>query len=137
MGGYRVQARSAEAAQALIGAAKALVGAGCFAIVLEGVPDAVAAAVTEAIEIPTIGIGAGPDCDGQVMVFHDLLGLGAGPPPRFARTYAQLGDLATAAVAEYAADVRSGRFPSVGESYQASDALREALGIDPERPGSS
>src|SRR5580704_7468386 len=88
MGGYRVQARGAEAAQALMGAAKALVEAGCFAIVLEGVPDAVAAAVTDAIDVPTIGIGAGPACDGQVMVFHDLLGLGTGPMPKFARAYA-------------------------------------------------
>jgi 3-methyl-2-oxobutanoate hydroxymethyltransferase len=127
MGGYRVQARGAEAAQALMGAAKALVGAGCFAIVLEGVPDAVAAAVTDSIDVPTIGIGAGPACDGQVMVFHDLLGLGAGPVPRFARIYADLASVATAAVAEYCEDVRAGRFPSDAESYHASPELRRAL----------
>ena len=127
MGGYRVQARSVDAAQALMGAAKSLAGAGCFAIVLEGVPDAVAASVTEAIDVPTIGIGAGPSCDGQVMVFHDLLGLGAGPPPRFARAYADLAGVARAAVAAYAHDVRSGDFPSDAESYHASEELRANL----------
>jgi len=128
MGGYRVQARGVDAAQSLMGAAKALVEAGCFAVVLEGVPDAVAAAVTESIDVPTIGIGAGPWCDGQVIVFHDLLGLGPGPPPRFARAYADLGGIATAAVAAYAADVRAGRFPTDAESYHASPELRQALG---------
>ena len=127
MGGYRVQARSVDAAQALRGAAKALADAGCFALVLEGVPDAVAASVTEEIDIPTIGIGAGPSCDGQVMVLHDLLGLGSGPPPKFARAYADLATVATAAVAAYAHDVRSGEFPSDAESYHASEELREGL----------
>jgi 3-methyl-2-oxobutanoate hydroxymethyltransferase len=131
MGGYRVQAQRVDAAQALLGAAEALVAAGCFALVLEGVPELVAQAVTAAVDVPTIGIGAGPHCDGQVMVFHDLLGLGAGPPPRFARSYADLGEVAAAAVAEYAADVRSGRFPSADESYHASEELRRALGAGP------
>jgi 3-methyl-2-oxobutanoate hydroxymethyltransferase len=127
MGGYRVQARSADAALALEDAAKALAAAGCFAIVLEGVPDVVAAAVTEAVDVPTIGIGAGPHCDGQVLVFHDLLGLGSRKPPKFARVYANLGEAATAAIAAYAADVRDGTFPADEESYHASADLQRAL----------
>lgn len=127
MGGYRVQARSVDAAQALMDAAKALAAAGCFAIVLEGVPDVVAAAVTETVDVPTIGIGAGPACDGQVLVFHDVLGLGNRTPPKFVRRYADLGQAAVAAVAEYAADVRAGRFPADEESYHASDQVRQSL----------
>ena len=127
MGGYRVQAKDAESARELVVAAKALESAGCFAVVLEGVPDVVAAEVTATVSIPTIGIGAGPDCDGQVLVFHDLLGLGAGPPPRFARRYARLAEVATEAIAAYAADVRAGTFPAVEESYHASDSLRRTL----------
>jgi 3-methyl-2-oxobutanoate hydroxymethyltransferase len=128
MGGYRVQARTADAAQALVDAAKALAAAGCFAVVLEGVPDVVAAAVTEAIDIPTIGIGAGAACDGQVLVFHDILGLGAHTPPKFVRRYADLASVATEAVARFAADVRSGDFPGETESYHGAAGLREALG---------
>jgi 3-methyl-2-oxobutanoate hydroxymethyltransferase len=127
MGGYRIQARSADAARALVDAARAIEDAGCFAIVLEGVPDAVAAQVTDALEIPTIGIGAGPDCDGQVLVFHDLLGLGSKTPPKFVRQYAHLADVATAAIAAYVDDVRSGAFPAEEESYRASDELRREL----------
>ncbi len=127
MGGYRVQATSAEAAQVLLDAAKALAAAGCFAIVLEGVPDVVAAAVTEAVDVPTIGIGAGAGCDGQVLVFHDLLGLGSRRPPKFVRQYANLAELATAAVAAYAADVRSGAFPGDGECYHAPAELHRVL----------
>jgi len=130
MGGYRVQGRSADAAQALKDAAKALAVAGCFALVLEGVPDVVAAAVTEAVDVPTIGIGAGPACDGQVLVFHDLLGLGARQPPKFARQYANLGVLATEAIAAYAADVRRGTFPNDDESYHASSDLQSALSLE-------
>ncbi|HEX3946093.1 MAG TPA: 3-methyl-2-oxobutanoate hydroxymethyltransferase [Acidimicrobiales bacterium] len=132
MGGYRVQARSADAAQALKDAAKALAAAGCFAIVLEGVPDVVAAAVTDAVDVPTIGIGAGAGCDGQVLVFHDILGLGSRTPPKFARRYANLAELATAAIATYAADVRTGAFPSDEESYHASTDLQDALSLDDE-----
>ena len=131
MGGYRVQARNADAAQALMDAAKAIAAAGCFAMVLEGVPDVVAARVTEAVDVPTIGIGAGPACDGQVLVFHDLLGLGSRTPPKFVRQYADLGSVATAAVAAYAADVRAGRFPGDAESYHASAELREAMDDEP------
>jgi len=132
--GYRVQARNIDAAQALMDAAKALASAGCFAVVLEGVPDVVAARVTEAIDIPTIGIGAGAGCDGQVLVFHDLLGLGSRTPPKFVRRYANLGKLATEAVAAYADDVRSGRFPADQESYHASAELADSFGADD--PGS-
>ena len=117
MGGYRVQGRDAAAAEALVGDAMALVEAGVFAVVLEGVPDVVAARVTEALPVPTIGIGAGPACDGQVLVMHDLLGLEDRVTPKFVRRYADLKAQAVAAVGAYAADVRSGRFPSEAESY--------------------
>ena len=128
MGGFRVQAKSVDAAGALLDAAKALTAAGCFAFVIEGVPDVVGAAVTEAVEVPTIGIGAGPSCDGQVLVFHDLLGLGARTPPKFVRQYAELGRIATEAVAAFADDVRHGTFPSDAESYHGSAELGDALG---------
>jgi 3-methyl-2-oxobutanoate hydroxymethyltransferase len=116
MGGYRVQGRDDATAHALAVDAKALVAAGCFAVVLEGVPESVGAAITESIEVPTIGIGAGPACDGQVLVFHDLLGFNA-RAPKFVRRYAELGAAAIAAVAAYAADVRSGGFPADAEVY--------------------
>jgi 3-methyl-2-oxobutanoate hydroxymethyltransferase len=116
MGGYRVQGRDDAAAHALTVGAKAIVAAGCFAVVLEGIPERVGASITESLEVPTIGIGAGPACDGQVLVLHDLLGLNA-TVPKFVRRYAELGDLATAAVAAYAADVRSGAFPADAEVY--------------------
>jgi 3-methyl-2-oxobutanoate hydroxymethyltransferase len=117
MGGYRVQARDTAAAEALINDAKALAAAGCFAMVLEGVPDVVAARVTEEVDVPTIGIGAGGGCDGQVIVFHDLLGLREGAPPKFVRQYADLTSVAVTAVSSWAADVRGGTFPSDAESY--------------------
>ena len=117
MGGYRVQAREAEAAEALLADAKALAASGCFALVLEGVPDVVAARVTDTIDIPTIGIGAGPACDGQVLVFHDLLGLTDHTPAKFVRRYANLRQAVIDAVAAYAADVRSGAFPADAETY--------------------
>jgi 3-methyl-2-oxobutanoate hydroxymethyltransferase len=127
MGGFRVQGKSADAASALLDAAKALSAAGCFAFVIEGVPDVVGTAVTEAIDVPTIGIGAGPGCDGQVLVFHDLLGLGRGTPPKFVRRYADLGQIATQAVAAFAEDVREGRFPSDAETYHGPAGLGDAL----------
>ena len=127
MGGFRVQGKSADAATALLDAAKALSAAGCFAFVIEGVPDVVGAAVTEAVDVPTIGIGAGPACDGQVLVFHDLLGLGSRTPPKFVRQYADVGRIATEAVAAFAEDVRSGRFPSDAESYHGPAGLGDAL----------
>jgi 3-methyl-2-oxobutanoate hydroxymethyltransferase len=127
MGGFRVQAKSVDAASALLDAAKALSEAGCFGFVIEGVPDVVGAAVTEALEVPTIGIGAGPSCDGQVLVFHDLLGLGSRTPPKFVRQYAEIGRIATEAVHAFAEDVRSGAFPSDAESYHGSEELGTAL----------
>ena len=127
MGGFRVQGRSVDAATALLEAAKSLSAAGCFGFVIEGVPDVVGAAVTDALEVPTIGIGAGPSCDGQVLVFHDLLGLGSGTPPKFVRRYAEVGRIATEAIASFADDVRSGKFPSDAESYHAPEGLGDAL----------
>jgi 3-methyl-2-oxobutanoate hydroxymethyltransferase len=131
MGGFKVQAKSEDAASALMDAAKAIEAAGCFAMVLEGVPDVVGAAVTEALEVPTIGIGAGPDCDGQVLVFHDILGLGSRKPPKFVRQYADLRSAAIEAVAAFAGDVRSGSFPSDAESYHAPAAMQQSLGDGP------
>jgi len=127
MGGYKVQGREAAAAGDLRRDAEALAGAGCFAIVLEGVPEALAERVTAEVDVPTIGIGAGPSCDGQVIVLHDLLGLSEGRTPKFVRRYAELGTLATEAVRAWGADVRAGRYPSEAESYHASAELREAL----------
>jgi 3-methyl-2-oxobutanoate hydroxymethyltransferase len=120
MGGYRVQAKSTPAAEALMNDAKALAAAGCFAIVLEGVPDVVAGRVTDEVGIPTIGIGAGAACDGQVLVFHDLLGLRQGAPAKFVRQYADLTAVAVTAIASWAADVRGGSFPSEAETYHLS-----------------
>jgi 3-methyl-2-oxobutanoate hydroxymethyltransferase len=115
-GGFRVQARDDEAAAELIAGARSLVGAGVFAVVVEGVPEKVGHAVTEAIEVPTIGIGAGAGCDGQVLVLHDLLGVTA-RTAKFVRRYASLADDATAAVAAFANDVRTGAFPADAEVY--------------------
>lgn len=127
LGGFRVQGRTAEAAIQLVESAKALEHAGCFAVVLEGVPADVAGLVTEAIGVPTIGIGAGPDCDGQVLVYHDLLGLQDDLRPRFVRRYADLGDATVEALGRFAADVRSGRFPSAAESYSLKSTEAAAL----------
>lgn len=128
MGGFRVQGKSVDAAGALLDAAKTLAAAGCFAFVIEGVPDVVGAKVTETIDVPTIGIGAGPACDGQVLVFHDLLGLGRGTPPKFVRQYADVGRIATEAIAAFAEDVRTGNFPGDAETYHAPAGLGDALG---------
>jgi 3-methyl-2-oxobutanoate hydroxymethyltransferase len=127
MGGFRVQAKEHETALELVEDAKALSHAGCFAIVLEGVPTEVAAMVTDAVDVPTIGIGAGPRCDGQVLVAHDLLGIEDRIAPKFVRRYASLKDAMVSAMADYAADVRSGAFPSDDESYHLSAEVAEAL----------
>ena len=127
LGGFKVQGKQLEAAQDLIADAKALAEAGCFAIVLEAVPDALAEVITASIDIPTIGIGAGPHCDGQVLVWHDLLGIEDRVLPKFVRRYANVAAESQAAVAAFAADVRSGAFPSAKESYPASAELIEAL----------
>jgi 3-methyl-2-oxobutanoate hydroxymethyltransferase len=117
MGGYKVQAKEHEAAEVLLQDAKALAATGVFALVLEGVPDVVAAQVTRRVDVPTIGIGAGGACDGQVLVFHDLLGLTEGKAPKFVLRYADLARVATDAVRAWADDVRGGSFPSDAETY--------------------
>ncbi|MGH9307575.1 MAG: 3-methyl-2-oxobutanoate hydroxymethyltransferase [Acidimicrobiales bacterium] len=127
MGGYRVQARQVEAIEELMADAAALEAAGVFAIVLEGVPDVVAATVTSSLGIPTIGIGAGRGCDGQVLVFHDVLGLEERIVAKFVRRYADLAGTATEALASFAADVRAGRFPTDAESYHLADDVALAL----------
>jgi 3-methyl-2-oxobutanoate hydroxymethyltransferase len=127
MGGFRVQAKGQEAALELVEDAKALGHAGCFAIVLEGVPTEVAQMVTDAVDVPTIGIGAGPHCDGQVLVAHDLLGIEDRIAPKFVRKYASMKDEMVSAMAAYAADVRSGAFPSDEESYHLSAEVAEGL----------
>ena len=127
MGGFRVQAKGQEAAMELVEDAKALSHAGCFALVLEGVPTEVAHMVTDAVDVPTIGIGAGPHCDGQVLVAHDLLGIEDRIAPKFVRRYASMKDDMVAAMAAYAADVRRGDFPSDEESYHLSAEVAEAL----------
>ncbi len=129
MGGFKVQGKTEDAARELLADARALTDAGCFALVLEGVPTEVAAMVTESIEIPTIGIGAGPHCDGQVLVFHDVLGIEDRIAPKFVRRYASLKADAVAALREYAADVRTGRFPSEAESYHLAAPVAETLGL--------
>lgn len=127
LGGFKVQGKNIAAAEKLVADAKALEAAGCFAIVLEAIPDAVARMITDAITIPTIGIGAGPQCDGQVLVWHDLLGIEDRMVPKFVRRYDDLGAQSVEAIAKYAADVRSGAFPGPGESYVASEELTAAL----------
>ena len=130
MGGFKVQGRTSEAAVALVSAAKALVHAGAFALVLEGIPDAVAGLVTEAVDVPTIGIGAGPHCDGQVLVYHDVLGIEDRIAPRFVRRYASIGDRSVEALGAFAADVRTGAFPGPDESYHLSAEVAQTLGLD-------
>lgn len=120
LGGFRVQGRTADARQELLAAAVRAEEAGAFSLVLECVPADLAAEVTERLAIPTIGIGAGAACDGQVLVYHDLLGLEERIAPRFVRRYAQLGVASREALAAFADDVRTGRFPSLEESYGAA-----------------
>ena len=129
LGGFKVQGKELEAARAIVDDAIALAEAGCFAIVLECVPDAVARLVTDTVPVPTIGIGAGRHCDGQVLVFHDMLGLEDRLRPKFVRRYAELGATATEAVARFAADVRAGTFPSSEETYHAADLLPDELRV--------
>ena len=117
LGGFKAQGRSAEKALALYDDARALEAAGCFSLVLEAVPAAVAQRISDALTIPTIGIGAGPGCDGQVLVWHDILGLYAGRAPRFVKRYAELAETIRSALAEYATDVRERRFPEEQHTY--------------------
>ncbi|HVZ21796.1 MAG TPA: 3-methyl-2-oxobutanoate hydroxymethyltransferase [Vicinamibacterales bacterium] len=124
--GYKPQGRTAAAAERLLEDARALERAGCVAVVLEAMPQPVAARITQALTIPTIGIGAGVECDGQVLVWHDMLGLSS-RVPRFVKQYANLGDAIVTAIREYIADVRSGRFPEARHTYSMPDEERQRL----------
>ncbi|HDK44973.1 MAG TPA: 3-methyl-2-oxobutanoate hydroxymethyltransferase [Actinobacteria bacterium] len=121
MGGYKVQGKTSAEAMELLADALALAEAGVFSMVLEGIPDLLAELVTKEVEVPTIGIGAGVDTDGQVLVFHDVLGLNTGHVPKFVRQYANLHDVAVDALKRYVADVRSGGFPGDDETYHMSE----------------
>jgi 3-methyl-2-oxobutanoate hydroxymethyltransferase len=135
LGGFKAQGRTAAKALQLVADARALEAAGCFAVVLEAVPPAVAARVTEALHVPTIGIGAGPDCDGQVLVYHDLLGIYEGRAPRFVKRYADVGAEIRRALVAYADDVRSGRFP--GDEHTYSMPPEELAEFEAAIPGST
>jgi 3-methyl-2-oxobutanoate hydroxymethyltransferase len=121
LGGFKAQGRTAAKATALLEDAKTLEQAGCFAVVLEAVPAPVAARITEELTVPTIGIGSGRDCDGQVLVYHDLLGLYQGKAPRFVKRYAELAPEIQGALERFAADVRSSAFPSEEHTYSIPD----------------
>jgi len=127
MGGYRVQGKRFDAARELLEDARALAEAGVFALVLEGVPDVLAQAITHEIPIPTIGIGAGRHCDGQVLVFHDVLGMHNDHLARFVRQYAHLADTATEALQRFFADVQSGTFPNESETYHTDEESARLL----------
>ena len=129
MGGFKVQGRRHDAALALRDDAKALAAAGCFAIVLEGVPDEVARLVTDSLDVPTVGIGAGRDTDGQVLVYHDVLGIEDRMAPKFVRRYADLCDAAVEGLRAFAGDVRARRFPNDAESYHLSAEVAESLSL--------
>jgi len=116
-GGYRVQGKRPEAAERIVEDAKALEAAGCFAVVLEGIPWRLAQRITGELSIPTIGIGAGPHCDGQVLVMHDVVGLFSKYAPKFVKKYAEAGDIIRDAFASYVKDVREGKFPTLEHSY--------------------
>jgi 3-methyl-2-oxobutanoate hydroxymethyltransferase len=130
LGGFKAQGRTAEKARQLLADAVELEQAGCFALVLEAVPAAVAKRVTELLTIPTIGIGAGVDCDGQVLVYHDLLGLYEGPSPRFVKQYADLAGETRRALEAYVADVRSGAFPEEQHTYSMPEEERALFGSE-------
>ena len=125
LGGYKPQGRTAAAAERLLDEAGALERAGCVAIVLEAIPQPVAASITRSLTIPTIGIGAGVECDGQVLVWHDLLGLTPNKVPKFVKQYADLGQEIVKAIEAYVADVQSGRFPEARHTYAMPDEERE------------
>ena len=127
MGGFKVQGRNIDDALRLLDDAHRLQEARCFAVVLEGIPAELAARATEAAAIPTIGIGAGPSCSGQVLVFHDVLGLTQAQRPKFVRTYADGVQLLQEALSRWASDVRNGAFPGPAESYNAPKGLRELI----------
>jgi 3-methyl-2-oxobutanoate hydroxymethyltransferase len=128
MGGFKVQAKTAQTARILVDDALALAEAGCFALVLEGVPGEVARLVTEACPIPTIGIGAGPHCDGQVLVVQDVLGLFERFIPKFVKRYANLADTAREALQAFKADVESGAFPGPEHTFHLKEEEKAKLG---------
>src|SRR5881398_2861298 len=130
LGGFKAQGRTADRAQQLIADALALQDAGCFAVVLEAVPSAVARAATKALAVPTVGIGAGGDTDGQVLVWHDMLGYYEGHAPRFVKRYADLGSAVTEALGRYAEEVRSGTFPEEQHTYKMPEEERAAFEAD-------
>ncbi len=127
MGGFKVQGKVVEVARSLIDDARALSEAGCFSIVIEGVPDVLGEIITKEVDAPTIGIGAGPLTDGQVLVFHDVLGLGSGRYPKFVRSYANLAEDAVTALERFVSDVTSGSFPGDDESYHVTDEVAAEL----------
>jgi len=128
LGGFHVQGKTGDAARQVERDARAVEAAGAFAVVLESMPRELAARITEKLRIPTIGIGAGPDCDGQVLVIHDLLGFGEGRRPKFVRKYADLAGEISRAVGAFRDDVKAGAFPSDAESYHSAAELREQEG---------
>jgi len=132
LGGFKAQGKTARAARALVSQARALAEAGCFALVLEAVPAEVAARITKEIAIPTIGIGAGPDCDGQVLVFHDVFGLCPGLRPSFVKQYADLWTPAKDALAAYCAEVRNGSFPAAANTRRMEPAALAEFLAEPE-----
>ena len=123
MGGYKVQGKRIDEARALVEDARALEAAGAFSLVLEGMPEPVGTRVTESVGIPTLGIGAGRHCDGQVLVFHDVVGLNTGVAPRFVRRYADVAGIISDAAKRFIDDVRSGAFPSEAETYSMPSAV--------------
>jgi 3-methyl-2-oxobutanoate hydroxymethyltransferase len=129
-GGFRVQGRGQEAREALLEAATAVETAGAFALVLECIPSELGREVTARVAIPTIGIGAGPFCDGQVLVYHDLLGIEERIAPRFVRRYAELGLASREAIAAFARDVRNGSFPSAAEGFEDPSVPKPAETLD-------
>ena len=124
LGGYRVQGRTPGTAEQVLRDARSVEAAGAFAIVLEAMPRELAEEITRTLRIPTIGIGAGPDCDGQILVLHDMLGLTFQDAPKFARRYAHVGETISNAVREYCADVQNGSFPADAESYHAPASVK-------------
>lgn len=127
LGGYRVQGKTVEAARGLVDDALALEDAGVFAIVLEAVPAEIARLITRRVSVPTIGIGAGPHCDGQILVYTDLIGLSFGHTPKFVRRYADAAALIADAISRYGDDVKARAFPSEAESYAVGEALTDFL----------
>ena len=128
LGGFKVQGQSAEAARSLIADARALAAAGCFSIVLEAIPAPIARLITQAVDVPTIGIGAGADCDGQVLVIHDMVGLFDRFTPKFVKQYARINETVAQAIAAYKRDVQDGRFPDTHHSFGMKAEELDKLG---------